>query len=297
MDFANGFAGARRHRAAQVELWLRTLREERGLSRAVRDTLDAIVRDPEAAAFASTSDMAKAANVNVATITRTAQALDFKGWPALRGEIRSRFLESLTVAEMAQVHSKQSRGDISQETLEKEIENLEVAAKYLGPATIKDFAKAFAKAKSRLILGLGSQAGVGVSFAHNANIVGYSARLLDDRAKVVKALSEMDRKTVIVVISLWRTYKDTYYAVQEAKAAGVTVCIITDSISSPMAKFADHLLIVSADSTSFFISLVPCLAVIEGICAELAVIDPVHTEQALTKKEGNWSAFDMLLDM
>lgn len=296
MDFANDFAGAQLRRAEQVELWLRNLRQDRGLSRAVRGTLDAIVRDPEAAAFASTSEMAKVANVNVATITRTAQALDFKGWPALRGEIRSRFLESLTVSEMAQVHSKLSRGDISQETLEKEIENLEVAAKFLGPATIKDFATAFAKAKTRLILGLGSQAGVGVTFAHNANIAGYSALLLDDQTKVVKALSEIDRKTVLVVISLWRTYKDTFIAVKQAKEAGAVVCIITDSISSPIAKYADHLLIVSADSTSFFISLVPSLAVVEGICAELAAIDPHHTQHSLTQKEGSWQEFGMLLD-
>ena len=66
--------------AESLEDWLRNLDEKYSLTPAAHEVVQAVINDPRHASFASAAELAKKAEVNVATITRTAQSLGFSGW-------------------------------------------------------------------------------------------------------------------------------------------------------------------------------------------------------------------------
>jgi DNA-binding MurR/RpiR family transcriptional regulator len=56
---------------------------------------------------------------------------------------------------------------------------------------------------------------------------------------------------------------------QKAAKRGVTIVLITDPWLSPIADFADHVLMASVEAPSPYDSMVPSLAVVEALIAVL----------------------------
>ena len=277
-----------------VEDWLRHVSGTRSLSRAVHDVLQAAIGNPEFASYASAKDLAGVAGVNVATVTRAAQAVGFSGWPELRQEIRARFLGLLTASEVATVHGSHSTGRPFDDALTRHIEALNAIRKTLDRRVVQQFATSIATARRRLIVASGSFMAVGKVMAHNASLAGYRCDLLDDPASLANAIAELQASDVLVAITFWRLFNSTITAARQAKAQGATVCVISDRTKSPVADLADHILVVPAEGTSFFPSMVPGLAVVDGLCAELGVFDAARTARSIAAAETQWQAFDLL---
>ena len=267
-------------RQFSVEDWLRQLSGPRVLSRAVHGVLQAAIANPEFASYASAMDLAGSAGVNVATVTRAAQAVGFSGWPELRQEIRARFLGLLTASEVATVHGSHSTGRPFDDALTRHIEALNSIRKTLDRRAVHQFAKAVATAERRMIVASGSFVAIGKVLAHNASLAGYRCDLLDDPATLANAIAELTSSDVLVAITFWRLYNLTITAARQAKTRGATVCVISDRTKSPVADLADHLLVVPAEGTSFFPSTVPGLAIVDGLCAELGAFDAARTARS-----------------
>jgi DNA-binding MurR/RpiR family transcriptional regulator len=280
--------------AAAVEDWLRTLVRQHGVSKGAHDVIQAAISRPEFASYASAFDLGKDAGVNTATVTRAAQALGFKGWPELRQEIRARYVGSLTAPELATVHHKHSSGLPYDDALNRQIADLNVMRRSLDREKVKTFANLIAKSKRRLVIACGSFAGVGRILAHHAGVAGYRCEFVDDAVATANALSDIGPDDVVIIITFWRLYSVAVTAAQQARAQGATICLISDAAVSPVARHANHMLIVPAEGTSYFPALVPSLSVVEGICSELAGIDVDKTRLSVKRAELQWQSFDLL---
>ncbi len=277
-----------------VEDWLRQVSGGRPVSRSTHGVLQAAITDPEFASYASAADLARVAGVNVATVTRAAQAIGFSGWPNLRQEIRARYLGLLSASEVATVHGSHSTGRPFDDALTRHIEALNAIRKTLDRRAMQHFARALAAGERRLIVASGSFVAVAKVLAHNASLAGYRCDLLDDPAAVANAIAELRPSDVLVAITFWRLFKATITAARQARARGTPICVLSDRAKSPMADLADHLLVVPAEGTSFFPSTVPGLAVVDGLCAELGALDPARTARSIAAAEAQWQAFDLL---
>ncbi len=277
-----------------VEDWLRQVSGGRSLSRSTHDVLQAAISNPEIASYASAADLAKVAGVNVATVTRAAQAIGFSGWPDLRQEIRARYLGTLSAPEVATVHGSRSTGRPFDDALSRHIEALNAIRKTLDRRAVQHFARAMAAADRRLIVASGSFVAVAKVLAHNASLAGYRCDLLDDPATVANAIADLGPSDVLVAVTFWRLFNATITAARQARARGATVCVLSDRAKSPMADLAHHLLVVPAEGTSFFPSPVPGLAVVDGLCAELGTLDAARTARSIAAAEAQWQAFDLL---
>ena len=266
----------------------------RALSRSLHGVLQAAISDPEFASYASAMDLAGLAGVNVATVTRAAQAVGFGGWPDLRQEIRARYLGLLTASEVATVHGSRATGHPFDDALSRHIESLTLIRKTLDRRAVHVFARAMAGAERRLVVASGSFVAVAKVLAHNASLAGYRCDLLDDPAAVANAIADLRPSDVLVAITFWRLFNATIVAARQARARGATICVLSDRAKSPMADLADHLLVVPAEGTSFFPSTVPALAVVDGLCAELGTLDAARTTRSIAAAETQWQAFDLL---
>lgn len=282
-------------RVRQIEDWLRGLEETGRLSQGGHAVVQAAVQDPKFASYASAAQIAGLAQVNVATVTRTAQAVGFAGWPDWRQEIRTRYLGNLSAPELASIHEEEAKDEHPfDRALSRNIEQLAALRRRADRRAVSELAKHLAAARRRLVIGSGSFETMARILAHHATLCGYRSELATDGVGIANAMGDIGRGDVVVVVTFWRLYNSAIRAAQRAQARGAWVCVITDANVEPLSRHADLLIVAPAESSSFFPTVVPGLSVIEGAMAELAMIDPERSTKAIADFETEWQSEDLL---
>lgn len=275
-----------------IEAWLRDLAPPGGLARKGETVVDVLRRRPRLASYASTAEVARLAGANVGTVTRTAQALGFAGWPALQQELRARYLSSLSAPEVAAEHAAGTTS--SGDSLRRDLDGLSLAARRLSGGQLPEVARVVAGAERTVVAAAGSYAAVGTVLVHNGGLAGYDLHLAVDEADLANATSRLGPDDVLVVVSFWRLYESAVRAAEHARRAGATVVALTDSASSPLARLAHHVLVVPAEGVAFFPSLTSGVAVAQALVAELAGVDPGRTRRSIEAAEVTWAALGLL---
>ncbi|AXB42945.1 MurR/RpiR family transcriptional regulator [Amycolatopsis albispora] len=276
-----------------LESWLRSRLPERGLRPRSAAVLELLVSQPRRASFGSTGELAQLAGVNVATVTRTAQALGFAGWPALQQELRARYLSSLSAPQVAEEHN--GVGSPASASLRRDLDSLALLNRRFDESAIKAVAEAIAAARRTVVIADGSYAAVGIAFAHNARLAGYDVQAVTaGDAELANHTAKMTEDDVLVAISFWRLYESTVLAADEAKRRGAKVFAVTDAASPALAGAADQVLMVPAEGVTFFPSLTGGMALVQAIVAQLAAVDPRRTSESIEAAEAMWSRFDLL---
>jgi DNA-binding MurR/RpiR family transcriptional regulator len=103
----------------------------------------------------------------------------------------------------------------------------------------------------------------------------------------VEVLSSRD---LLVAISFGQCLRDTVESVLQAKKQGVPTFGITDSNTSPIARFCDAYLITPVVSPSFLNSYVAPMAAISAIHVACAHIDPKRSLNRLRPTDREYAA-------
>ncbi|UXS04668.1 MurR/RpiR family transcriptional regulator [Agrobacterium tumefaciens] len=281
--------------AESLEDWLRNLDERYSLTPAAHEVVQAVINDPRHASFASAADLAQKAEVNVATITRTAQSLGFSGWPDLRQEIRTRFMSKLSAPEVSVVHQQESGADRPFDAaLNRQIEQLTALRRRTDRQSVRDVAKVIAGGKRRIVLGSGSFASIANILAHHATLCGYRMELATDGVMIANALGDVKEGDVVIIVTFWRLYNSAIRAARQAKARGATTCIITDAAVDALTENGDYVLLAPAESTSFYTTIIPGISLVEAISAELGALDPEMSARSIASFEEQWQDQDLL---
>jgi DNA-binding MurR/RpiR family transcriptional regulator len=275
------------------EAWLRGRLPARGLRPKSAAVVEVLVSQPRRASFGSAGELAQLAGVNVATITRTAQALGFAGWPALQQELRARYLSSLSAPQVAEEHV--GTGSPGAASLRRDLDGLALLGRRVDEDVIRHVADAVAGARRTVVIAEGSYAAVGMAFAHNARLAGYDVRAVTNgSADLANTVATVGAGDVLVAISFWRLYESTVRAANEAHARGARVFVITDAASPALAGAAEHVLVVPAEGVTFFPSLTAGMALAQAIVTELAAVDPARTSASIEAAEAMWTRFELM---
>jgi DNA-binding MurR/RpiR family transcriptional regulator len=274
-----------------LEYWLRGRLPPRGLRPKSAAVLEVLISQPRRASFGSTAELAQLAGVNVATVTRTAQALGFAGWPALQQELRARYLSSLSAPQVAEART--GVGSPGLASLRRDLDGLALLTRRFDEDDIRAAAEAVAAARRTVVVAEGSYASVGLAFAHNARLAGYDVQAVtaEGLANAVAALTADD---VLVAISFWRLIENTVRAANEAHRRGARVFVVSDAASPALARAADRVLMVPAEGVTFFPSLTAGMAMVQAIVAQLAAVDPARTNASIEAAEAMWARFDLM---
>lgn len=273
------------------ETWLRGRVPERGLRSKGASVLEVLLTQPRRASYGSAAEAAELAGVNVATVSRTAQALGFSGWSDLQQELRARFLSSLSAPEVAA--AQHTEGELGAASLRRDLESLAMLNRRFDERQIRTVAEAIAQARRVLIVAHGSYASIGAALGHNVRLAGYDATLAND-ADLANSVSRIEADDVLVAISFWRLYQHTVTAAEEAHNRGARVFVLSDAASPDLAAAAEEVLLIPAEGVAFFPSLAPGLAVAQAIVAQLSTVDPERTRKSIEAAEAQWSRFGLM---
>jgi len=273
-DNTEGKASALESRFAQAQSRLNPRRRQ--LVRAILDSADETC-------FLSSRELAKRYRVDATTILRTTQVLGYQSYADFSADLRQHFVSRITpyTALKAATREKRSVADHIDHALEKALDNINTLKSDLGRQRIIELAKLIKRSRRVLVVGLDFAASLADYLAYGLSGLGFDTEAPTGSTRNLQhKVDILTPKDVLVAISFGQCLRDTVEAVLQARKQGVPTFGITDSDTTPIARYCDTHVVVSVVSPSFLNSYVAPTAVINAIHVACAHIDP---KRALTR--------------
>jgi len=273
-DNTDGKASVLEARFAQAQSGLNSRRQR--LVQAILDSADETC-------FLSSRELAKRYRVDATTILRATQVLGYQSYADFAADLRQHFVSRITPYAVlkAATREKRSVADHIDHALEKALDNVNILKSELDRQRIIELAKLIKRSRRVLVVGLDFAAALAFYLAYGLSALGFDAEAPTGSTGTlqhkVKVLSPKD---VLVAISFGQCLRDTVEAVLRARKQGVPTFGITDSDTTPIARYCDTHVVASVVSPSFLNSYVAPTAAINAIHVACSHIDP---KRALTR--------------
>lgn len=248
------------------------------------------------APYMTAAKLANMVDTSESTVVRFAVELGFAGYPEMARAMQEQALYSLTAAQRLKVANETiDRDDVLKSVLKADISRIKETMEDIDRDTFEKIVEELLKAEKIYILGVRSSAAL-------AMYTGFYFNLIFDNVHLVRttSASEMFEQIlsagpgdVVLGISFPRYSKRTSKAMEYTGKKGAYVVAISDSVNSPIAKWADSTLIARSDMTSFVDSLTAPLSVINGLIVAAGLKREEKVLGTLTALEKIWDEYQV----
>jgi DNA-binding MurR/RpiR family transcriptional regulator len=240
------------------------------LSKNQKRIADFLMTSHREAAFMTASQLAKMLSVDVASITRFAQRLEYRGYPELLDEVQA-FVKEEMSAGFRPVEGQSEAGRLFLRTLTVERENLERTLAGISVEAAEQAIQILAHA--RVIYAVGQHTGgyLAAGLAVRLGLLGLKAVVVTgDGVQISLMARDITAEDAVIGFGFTAYASDVAAVLAVARDRRAKTVGVTGSVVSPIARVADVTLICSATSSTHIPSEVAMNAVIEGIFQTLA---------------------------
>lgn len=250
----------------------------------------AIVDHCEETSFLSSRELAKRYGVDAATVVRTVQAMGYDGFADFSTDLRKHLMTRITPYTVlkAATQERRSVADHIDHSLDKALDNLNLLRANLDRDRMVELAKLIHRSKRVLIVGVDFAASLAYYFAYGLATLGFDAEApVGSEGNLQHKVNLLTAKDLLIAMSFGQCIRVTVEAVKRAHKQGVPTFGITDSDTTPIARYCDRHLIAGVFSPSFLNSYVAPMALINAIHVACAHLDPKRslTQLKPTDKE------------
>jgi DNA-binding MurR/RpiR family transcriptional regulator len=250
----------------------------------------AIVDHCEETCFLSSRELAKRYNVDAATVVRTVQALGYQGFGDFAVDLRQHLMTRITPYTVLKAATRE-RGSVSDHvghSLEKALDNLNLLKSNLDRDRVVELARLIHKSRRVFVVGVDFAASLAYYLAYGLATLGFDAEApIGSEGNLQHKVKVLTAKDLLIAISFGQCIRVTVEAARRAGKQGVTTFGITDSDTTPIARYCDKHLIAGVVSPSFLNSYVAPMALINAIHVACAHLNPKRslTQLKPTDKE------------
>lgn len=273
-----------------------TLIEERlgKLSKSHRRIARYILDNSETAAYQTATRLGASAGVSESTVIRFANALGFEGYPELQAQLRLAIKRRLTSVQRIKLGDERFGDDVLGTVIANDIENLRSTLSTVSPSEFEAVIDSLVSAQRIYIIGVRSAASL-------ASFLYFYFGVIFDNAMLVRApssegvfeeLLRVSERDAVIGISFPRYSKRTVDAMDFAKKRGAKVIALTDSVGSPVAENADHVLVAKNDMVSVVDSLVAPLSLINALVVGVCRRRKAETAAVYSELEEIWDEYN-----
>lgn len=255
-----------------------------------------ILEHYEKAAYLTAARLGALVGVSESTVVRFATELGFSGYPdfqaALQKLVRSRLN---SVQRMEVTNTLIGEDEVLDKVLLSDVEKIRKTLEEIDHASFESAVNAISTAKNIYIIGVRSS-----SFL--AGFLNYSLRMIFDHVRFVQTTSgsemfeqimSIGEGDVMIAISFPRYSTRIINAVEYARGRDADVVALTDSAMSPIASFANQLLIAQSDMAAFVDSLAAPLSIINALVVSVARKKQDEVGERLRILEEVWDRYDV----
>ena len=238
------------------------------LSKGHKKIAEYILSHYDKAAFMTASKLGTIVGVSESTVVRFATELGYEGYPELQRALKESTSNKLTTVQRIDVMNDQlGDEDVYEKILNMDIDKIK---KTLDEGSKEEFyatVDTLVKAKNIYIIGARSAAVLARFVAFYFTMMFENVKLVHttSTSEMFEQILNIGENDIMIGISFPRYSKHTVKAFRYASTNGAKVIAITDSKKSPLAEYADNILLARSDMTSFADSLVAPLSVINAL--------------------------------
>ena len=234
------------------------------LTKTQQKIADYFIRNPERVGMCSSMEVAKEIGVSDASIIRFARTIGYEGFADLKTDIYNNLaqqatggLNSLSLAERLERHRARFGDQASKSAYMKMVEyNVERTFQENADETFTQSAALLRQAEHRYVIGFRGCTGVASQFAWLLRLLlDHVIYIGDEGTGGIGSLQDIGERDCAFFFSVSRYYKSDLRLAQLAKQRGAKLCVIADSVLSPLAEMADVTILVETQRISFFQSM------------------------------------------
>lgn len=243
----------------------------------------------------TTLSLAQEIGVSDASIIRFSRAIGYQGFSDLKSDFYRYLTQEITESNVGEFSldkrldiqtAKYRDLDISKELPKLLVNSLEHSLRQNSPLLYEKAVDALYHSRKKIILGLRGGMGPAIYFGRT---LGY---LMDDVQVItsgdgdtIAQLQSLQKTDVVIAISYARYYKIDMLIANLIEKQGATLCVLADSINSPLAMVADLVLLVETKHISFSNSIIGTISVLEYLLTMLCWKYPKKYQDRLAERE------------
>lgn len=267
-------------------------------SKGQRKIAQFITEHYDEAAFMTALRLGNAVGVSESTVVRFAAQLGFDGYPqlqkAMQGLIRSR----LTALQRVEVSRSRLQDDeVLDDVMSYDMSNIRETLEEMPREVFYDAVDAMVRARRVYIFGAGSCRALASFAAYYLKMFLSDVRLISvsGQSEIFEEMIGISPQDVIIGISFPRYSSRAMRTLHYANAKGAKVIAITDSVTSPIAQYASHLLLAHSDMASVVDSLAAPLSLLNALIVAVSLKQLDARRQVLTELEELWNSYEVYL--
>lgn len=255
-----------------------------------------IAENYDKAAFMTASKLGEKVGVSESTVVRFATEMGFKGYPELQKELQQMIKSKLTAVQRMEVSSTLigEHGAI-QKVLTGDMDLIRDTLENVSESEFSKAVETINNAKRIYILGVRSSAALASFLYFYFNPVFENVVLVDtsSASEMFEQMFRISEDDVCVAISFPRYSKQTINALRFINDRGTKIIALTDSADSPIAEYADTLLVAKSDMVSVVDSLVAPLSLINALIVAVTFSKRDEVYNNFNKLESIWDEYQV----
>lgn len=241
-------------------------------SKGQKKIANAILESYDKAAYLTAAKLGKFVGVSESTVVRFASELGFDGYSEFQHAVQELVRIKLTPTQRIEV-TKQRIGasDIMSSVIESDISKLRYTLDTFDREVFKKSVDSILKAKTIYIAGARSTEPIARILYYNLSLIFDNVKFINpsSSAEVFEQMFSIGKDDTFIAFSFPRYSSKMINGIRFARRNNAKVVVFTDSEVSPIAEFANCVLIAQSDMASFMDSLVAPLSIINAIVIEI----------------------------
>jgi len=255
-----------------------------------------ILESYDKAAFLTANRMGKTVGVSESTVVRFAAELGFDGYPGMQKALQELVLGRLTSVQRIEVANERFSGqNVLNAVLQQDIEMIRSTLEDIDAAAFSGAVDAILAARRIYILGVRSSATVAY-FLHNYfDYMFDNVRMVNGASsgEVLEQLARVEQGDVVIAITYPRYSSSAIQAAAYCRDRGATLIALTDSQRSPLAQYADHLLLGRMEMVSLVDSLVAPLSLANALIVAIGSKREKELSRTFSNLERIWDEYEV----
>ena len=248
------------------------------------------------AAFMTASRMGRTVGVSESTVVRFAAELGYDGYPVMQKALQEMILNKLTSVQRIEVaNDRFGDQDVLGTVLQQDIDKIRATMESVDRRVFDESVDAIIGARRIYILGVRSSATIAFFLHFYFNYMFDNVHMVNasSPSEVFEQFARVERDDVVIAISYPRYSRSAVQATKFCKESGAKIVAITDSHRSPVAAYADYLLLAKMDMVSLVDSLVAPMSLVNALLVAIGRKREKELAKTFSNLERIWDEYEV----
>ena len=248
------------------------------------------------AAFMTASRMGRTVGVSESTVVRFAAELGYDGYPSMQKALQEMILNKLTSVQRIEVaNDRFGDQDVLGTVLQQDIDKIRATMESVDRRVFDEAVDAIIGARRIYILGVRSSATIAFFLHFYFNYMFDNVHMVNasSPSEVFEQFARVEKDDVVVAISYPRYSRSAVQATKFCKESGAKIVAITDSHRSPVAAYADYLLLAKMDMVSLVDSLVAPMSLVNALLVAIGRKREKELARTFSNLERIWDEYEV----